>query len=149
MDVIRAIVGGYHGTPYRVLGPHTISVEGKERLVIRAFRPLDEQVFVVDIKSGKRVWQSTAPLSSGRPLGSGTAFIVKHGDHFWMFNELGELIIAKMTPQGYAEIDRAKVIEPSNVAFGRRVVWAAPAWANKKVFVRNDNECVCIDLAAK
>ncbi len=22
-DEIRAIVGGYHGTPYRVLGPHT------------------------------------------------------------------------------------------------------------------------------
>jgi hypothetical protein len=66
-----------------------------------------------------------------------------------MFNELGELIIAKMTREGYTEVDRAKVIEPSNVAFGRRVVWSAPAWANKKVFVRNDNECVCIDLAAE
>jgi outer membrane protein assembly factor BamB len=63
-----------------------------------------------------------------------------------MFNELGELIIAKLTPEGYSEIDRAKVIQPSNVAMGRRVVWAAPAWANQKVFLRNDNECVCVDL---
>ena len=63
-DEIRAIVGGYHGTPYRVLGPHTIDVEGKERLVIRAFRPLDEQVFVVEIKSGKRT-----PMERVHPLG--------------------------------------------------------------------------------
>ncbi len=106
-------------------------------------------LYGVDIKTGRRVWESTEPLSTERPLGSGTAFIVKQGDRFWMFNELGELIIAKMTRQGYTEVDRAKVIEPSNVAFGRRVVWSAPAWANKKVFVRNDNECICIDLAAE
>ncbi len=104
-------------------------------------------LYGVELKTGKRVWESTEPLSTKRPLGSGTAFLVKQGERFWMFNELGELIIAKMTPEGYSEIDRAKVIEPSNVAFGRRVVWAAPAWANKRVYLRNDNECVCIDLA--
>ena len=63
-DEIRAIVGGYHGTPYHVLGPHTIDIEDKERLVIRAFRPLDEQVFVVNIKSGKRT-----PMERVHPLG--------------------------------------------------------------------------------
>ena len=62
---------------------------------------------------------------------------------------MGELIIAKLSPQGYEELDRAKVIEPTNVAFGREVVWSAPAWANKRVFLRNDTECICVDLAAK
>lgn len=102
----------------------------------------------VDIKSGKRLWQSTEPLSSKRPVGSGTAFMVKHEDRVWMFNELGELLITKLSPEGYTEIDRAKVIEPSNVAFGRKVVWAAPAWANKKAFIRNDDECICVNLGA-
>lgn len=106
-------------------------------------------LYGVELKTGERVWQSTEPLSSNRPKGSGTAFIVKQGDRFWMFNELGELIIAKMSPQGYEEIDRAKVIEPSNVAFGRKVVWSAPAWANKRVYLRNDDECICVDLSAK
>ena len=106
-------------------------------------------LYGVELKSGKRVWESTQPLSSDRPKSSGTAFIVKQQDRFWLFNELGELIIAKMSPAGYNEIDRAKVIEPSNVAMGRDVVWSAPAWANRKVFLRNDNECVCIDLAAE
>ena len=79
----------------------------------------------VDIKSGKRLWQSTEPLSSKRPVGSGTAFMVKHEDRVWMFNELGELLITKLSPEGYTEIDRAKVIEPSNVAFGRKVLGRA------------------------
>lgn len=103
----------------------------------------------VELETGRRVWETNEPLSSKRPLRSGTAFIVKQGERFWLFNELGELIIAKLTPKGYEEIDRAKVIEPTNVASGRKVVWSAPAWANKKVFLRNDNECVCVDLAAE
>jgi outer membrane protein assembly factor BamB len=106
-------------------------------------------LYGVELKSGARVWESTEPLGSRRPLRSGTAFIIKQGARFWMFNEHGELIIARMTPEGYTEIDRTKVIEPSNVASGRKVVWSAPAWANKKVFVRNDNECICVDLSAK
>jgi outer membrane protein assembly factor BamB len=105
-------------------------------------------LYGVELKTGRRVWESTQPLSSKRPLGSGTAFIVKQGERFWMFNELGELVIAKLTPEGYSELDRAKVIEPTNVAFGRKVVWSAPAWANKKVFLRNDQECICVDVAA-
>ncbi len=103
----------------------------------------------VELRTGRRVWESNAPLSSKRPLRTGTAFIVKQDKRFWLFNELGELIIAKLTPEGYNEIDRAKVIEPTSVAFGRKVVWSAPAWANKKVFLRNDNECICVDLAAE
>ena len=106
-------------------------------------------LYGVELKTGRRVWATNEPLSSKRPVGSGTAFIVKQGERIWMFNELGEVIIAKMSPEGYTEVDRAKVIEPSNVAFGRRVVWSAPAWANKKVFVRNDSECIGIDLAAE
>jgi outer membrane protein assembly factor BamB len=106
-------------------------------------------LYGVELKTGKRVWESTEPLSTERPLGSGTAFIIKQGERFWMFNELGELIIARLTPAGYEELDRVKVIEPSNVAFGRRVVWSAPAWANRKVYIRNDKECICVDLAKK
>ncbi len=104
------------------------------------------KLYGIELRTGKRVWESLEPLSANRPPGSGTAFIIKQGDRFWLFNELGELIIAKMTREGYSEIDRAKVIERSNVAFGRRVVWSAPAWANKKAFIRNDNECICVDL---
>lgn len=104
-------------------------------------------LYGVDFATGKRLWQTGEPLKSKRPLGSGTAFIVRRQDHFWLFNEMGELIIADLTPEGYEEISRVKVIDPTNVAFGRDVVWSQPAFANRRVYVRNDKECICVDVA--
>ena len=108
----------------------------------------DGLLYAVDFASGERLWESGVPLNARRPVRSGTAFIVKQGSHYWMFNELGELLISKLSPAGYEEIDRAKVIEPSNIAFGRNVVWSAPAFANRRAYLRNDQECICVDLAA-
>jgi hypothetical protein len=65
-----------------------------------------------------------------------------------LFNELGELLLAELTPEGYRELGRSKVIEPSNFAFGREVVWSMPAFANRHVYVRNDNQIICVDFAA-
>ena len=33
------------------------------------------------------------------------AFIIPHGDRYFLFNEQGDLIIAKLTPKGYEEIE--------------------------------------------
>lgn len=99
------------------------------------------------LPEGERIWETTDPIDGKRPQGSATAFIVKNGERYFLFNELGELLIAKMTPKGFEEIDRAKVIEQTNNAFGRKVVWSAPAFANKRAYIRNDNEIICVDLA--
>ena len=95
---------------------------------------------------GTKLWETTEPISA-RPVGNGTAFIVKQADRFWFFNDSGELVIARMTPEGYEEIDRAKVLEPTNKAFNRPVVWSMPAFANRHCYVRNDEEIVCLDLS--
>ncbi|HYH68601.1 MAG TPA: pyrrolo-quinoline quinone, partial [Urbifossiella sp.] len=80
---------------------------------------------------------------------SGTAYIVKNGDRFYLFSETGELAIAKMSPAGYDEVSRAKVLEPTRLTFGRMVAWAPPAFAERCGFVRNDREVVCVSLAAE
>ena len=100
----------------------------------------------VDLAEGKRLWETSEPVSE-RPANSGTAFIVRHGDRRWMFNDSGDLVIARITPEGFEELDRAHVIEPTNDAFGRDVVWSMPAFANKRAYIRNDEECICVDLA--
>ena len=105
-------------------------------------------LYGVEMATGKRLWQTGEPTRITRPTNSATAFIVKNGGRYWMFNELGELLITKLSPQGYEEIDRVKVIEPTNVAVGRDVVWCPPAWANRRVYLRNDKECLCLDLSA-
>ena len=106
----------------------------------------DGQLMAVALPSGERLWKTPAPIGK-RKVGSGTAFIVKQADRFWLFNENGELVMARLSPQGYEEIDRAKVIEPTNVAFGRDVVWCMPAFAHQKMYVRNDEECICVKLS--
>jgi hypothetical protein len=100
----------------------------------------------VAIPSGEVVWKGGGPLGE-RPQGSGTAFIVRQSDRYWMFAESGDLVIATMSPTGYSEISRGHLLEPTNTAFGRNVVWCAPAFANRSVVVRNDKEIVRVSLA--
>ena len=100
----------------------------------------------VSIPDGERLWETPAPVGR-RAAGSETAFIVRQGDRYILFNELGELLFAQLTPEGYTELDRVKVIDQTNAAFGRDVVWSMPAFANKHAYIRNDKEIICVDLA--
>ncbi|WP_437223330.1 PQQ-binding-like beta-propeller repeat protein [Planctomicrobium sp. SH661] len=100
----------------------------------------------VQIPSGEILWKSNGPFK-GRAQGSATAFLVRQGDRFWMFTETGDLVIAKLTPEGYEELDRTHLIKPTNFAFGREVVWCPPAFANRCIYVRNDEEIIAVSLA--
>jgi outer membrane protein assembly factor BamB len=118
------------------------------------------QLRCLEAKTGKRVWESmqatrgklTPPKVAAEPE-PGTserwsnAFLTPHGDRFFLFNEQGDLIIAKLSPKGYEEIDRAHLLDPTNTMAGRKVVWVHPAFANKCVYVRNDKEVICVSLS--
>lgn len=43
---------------------------------------------------------------------------------------------------------RVRLIEPTYPWSGRKVAWSAPAFANRHVFARSDNELICASLAA-
>ena len=103
----------------------------------------------VRLDDGQRLWQTLKPTTGGKRRDRyGTAFLVKHEDRFFLFNEKGDLILARLSPQGYEEISRFHVLEPTNRTFGRSVVWSHPAFADQCVFARNDEELVCVSLAA-
>ena len=98
--------------------------------------------------TGERIWETFAP-TTGKSMRWGNAFIVKNGDRCFLFSETGDLIIAKLTPEKYAEISRAHLVEPTNRDPGRLVVWSHPAFASQSVYARNDEEIVCASLAAQ
>lgn len=102
-------------------------------------------LYGIRIEDGERLWESNEAIG-GRPGGTDSAFIVKNGEKYFFFTEKGDLVIAKMSPAGYEELDRAHVIEPTGLAFGRPVVWSAPALAGKTAFIRNDKELIAVDL---
>lgn len=99
----------------------------------------------LDAATGERLWESLEPTPKSR---WSTIHMVKNGDRMWMFNERGELLIARLSPQGYEELSRAKLIAPTRVQLGQRggVCWSHPAYANRHVFARNDEELVCASL---
>jgi len=104
----------------------------------------------VRLADGNRLWQTTEPTLGKAARGRyGTAFIVKHKNRFFLFSETGDLILARLSPEGYQELSRFHVLEPTNSCFGRPVVWSHPAFAQRCCFARNDKEIVCVDLAAQ
>jgi outer membrane protein assembly factor BamB len=99
-----------------------------------------------DVKTGHNVWETHDALK-GRKTDCGTVFLVPHEDHFVLFNDQGDLILADLTPKGYHEISRAHILEPNGYARGRNIVWSHPAFSNRCVFARNEKEMVCVSLA--
>jgi outer membrane protein assembly factor BamB len=108
------------------------------------------QLRCLNATNGDRIWETfNATTPDGKEMRWANAFIVKNGDRFFLFNEKGDLIIAKLTPKGYEELSRAHIIDPVNRDPGRLVVWSHPAFANRRVYARNEKEIVCVDLAQK
>lgn len=116
----------------------------------------EDHIYGVDVKghlrcielvSGKRIWEDLATTPNGRPAASTTGFVVRNGKHWYLTTEQGELIIAKLSPDGYQELGRTSMIEPTSENWGRKIVWSHPAFANRCVFARNDKEIVCYSLA--
>jgi outer membrane protein assembly factor BamB len=105
------------------------------------------QLRCLKMETGERVWETFQATTSGEAVRWANAFIVKNGDRFFLFNEKGDLIMAKLSPRGYEEISRAHLLEPTNKDCGRFVVWSHPAFANRHVYARNDREIICADLA--
>ena len=106
------------------------------------------QLRAIDLKTGKRLWETFA-ATSGKEERWGNAFLVPHDDRYFIFSEKGDLIMARLSREGYNELGRMHLIQPDNMMAGRPVVWSHPAFANRSVYVRNDHEIVCVSLAEK
>lgn len=99
-------------------------------------------------ETGERVWEDLSAVPVAR---WSTIHMVRQAstDRVWMFNERGELLIARLSPTGLSILDRCKLIEPTTAQLPMRkgVCWTHPAFAEKSIFVRNDNRLVRASLA--
>lgn len=100
----------------------------------------------LDLTTGNRLWSTLEPTSkiSAR---WGSAFIVKQEDRYFLFSEQGDMIIAKLSPDGYEEVSRAHLLEPTGPAQRRQVVWTHPAFAHRNIYLRNDREIISVSAA--
>ena len=99
------------------------------------------------LDSGEKLWSTFSPSEGERPSSWANVFTIRQGNRYFLANDYGELIIAVLSPAGYREISRAKLIDPTHQVGGRTLVWSHPAFANRSVYLRNDREIRCYSLA--
>jgi outer membrane protein assembly factor BamB len=102
----------------------------------------------LNLETGERVWETLDVTKEKARWASG--FIVRQADRYFINNDRGELIIAKLSPQGYKEVSRAPLIKPTSNPGNRRelglVNWSHPAYVNRHIVARNDEEIISVSL---
>ena len=96
---------------------------------------------------GEKLWSTFTPAAGERPASWANVFTVRNGNRFFLANDLGEVIIARLSPSGYEEVNRSKLIDPTHQVGRRLLVWSHPAFANRSIYLRNDREIRCYSLA--
>ena len=104
------------------------------------------QLRCLDALTGQRVWETLKATGKGRWW---NAFLVRHQNRFIILNEQGEMIFARLSPEGYQETSRTTLIEPVVPIQRRLTVWSHPAFANRSIYARNNRSIVCADLSAR
>jgi outer membrane protein assembly factor BamB len=103
------------------------------------------ELVCLEAGTGKEVWATNTVTS----LRNGSSIhLTPNADAVFLFTDKGDLIRAELTPQGYREISRAHLLKPTSPFGDRKCAWTPPAYANRHVFARNDEELVCASLAA-
>jgi outer membrane protein assembly factor BamB len=97
----------------------------------------------LDAKDGKTLWDTDQV--TGKAQGA-TIHLTPNGDSVLIFTDQGNLIRARLTREGYHELSRVHVVDPTQMFAGRKLVWPPPAYANGHVFIHNGVELVCASL---
>ncbi len=58
-----------------------------------------------------------------------------------LFNDRGELLLARVNPDRYEELARAQI-------FSGEICWSAPAFHNGRLYLRSPTHATCVDLRA-
>ena len=108
----------------------------------------------LDARTGRRLWMSPDMTAQAR---WSTAFLVSHEDRYFVNNDEGDLILARFTPEGYVELGRTRLIEPTGSSGtrtphgrieARLINWSHPAYANGHIVHRNDRQIIRASLRA-
>ena len=95
-----------------------------------------------ELKTGKKLWDDGNTLTPrGRNPQASIVWLNEAGrtdrNRILALNSEGELVLATITPDGFTEHTRSRIIEPT---------WAHPAFVGQRVLARSDTKLVCVRL---
>jgi outer membrane protein assembly factor BamB len=106
----------------------------------------DGNLICLEAGTGRPIWE-TDRVTRQKPGRSACMHMTVNGRSVFIYNELGELILAQLSPQGYEEICRTTLMQPTYPFGGKKLTWAAPSFANRCVYARNEKEIICASLS--
>jgi outer membrane protein assembly factor BamB len=113
----------------------------------KTHRPSRGQFRCLDFATGEILWSTgvaerrrtieTNAADAGERIGHATVIIADQ--KLILFNDIGELILARATRQRYDELGRVSVL-------GGEICWTQPTLFRGRLFVRNHNRAACVYL---
>ena len=103
---------------------------------------LDKQHGIVcfNLITGKVVWTDKNQLTPRGRNPQVSLVWIGNSSHAICLNAEGELVVTSLTPTGYKELSRLKIVEHT---------WAHPAYRGNQIFARDDLKIVCFRLPTK
>ncbi len=100
---------------------------------------LDKQFGITcfELATGKKLWDDENTLTPRGRNPQASLVWLGDTDRVIALNSEGELVLARFTRAGYQEQSRTKIIGPT---------WAHPAYAGTRVYARDDEQIVCVEL---
>lgn len=108
----------------------------------------------IDFETGQEYWSigdgqivrenssvGRTKTANGEVPNIGHATVIAAGGKLILFNDLGELILARATTERYEELARVSVL-------GGEICWTQPALSRGRLFVRNQSQAACLFLGA-
>ncbi len=117
----------YFSTPVAIGLDHIYVVTGTKPPSLRT----QADLHCIETKTGKVLWTKAK-------VGKYHASLLRTGDNkLLMLEEAGDLVLLDANPKEYRELARAKVCGET---------WAHPALADGRLYVRDKNELICVEL---
>jgi outer membrane protein assembly factor BamB len=103
------------------------------------------ELICLEAATGRELWQTNTvtDLKNGSSI-----HLTPNAGTVLLFTNQGNLIRARLGPEGYHELSRTHLIDPTHPFNGRDVIWPPPAYANRHMVVRSDRELVRAKLAS-
>ena len=99
----------------------------------------------VEARSGRILWETNQVTATRN---GASIHITRNGKTALLFTDNGDLLRAQLAPEGYREISRARLLNPTYPFGNKKCAWTPPAYANGHVFARSDEEVICASLVA-
>ena len=90
-----------------------------------------------ELKTGRKLWDDGNRLTPRARDPHATLISLAGTDRALSLNSDGDLVLARLTPEGYEELARSSIIGET---------WAHPALMGRFLYARSDSRLVCVEL---